>query len=100
MTSVKGWPAVGAAGSPTSEKNVFRATATRACVSGQDPQSLRGFLREEILRLDQQIDRLIQRANPFPTETHYLILAAVRVYAAKRLLQGTLRPRASRRSSA
>jgi hypothetical protein len=58
------------------------------------------FLLEEIAGLDQQINRLIRRANAFPAETHQLMLAAAKVWRARKALEEALYQRRNRRISA
>jgi hypothetical protein len=89
MISVKGWPAVGAAGSTTGEKNV-RYSINRASVNGQDSQSLRSFLRQEIAQLEAELDRFLERANKFPQDSALLIPLAARLWRVKRCLQDRL----------
>jgi hypothetical protein len=91
MMSAKGWPAVGAAGSQTSEKNVRYAIANRVSVNGQDHQPLRGFLRQEIGHLEAELDRFLERANKWQQEAPILVPLAARLWRVKRSLQDRLK---------
>jgi hypothetical protein len=61
-------------------------------------QPRREWILEEIEKLDESMDRLIERANLLPEANYEFVMSAVRIWSAKRWLEDQLLPRRRRRS--